>query len=174
MITEYIWKSDLDFISNEEPEDMIVRPIGSSAVSDYNKKLFSTPSKHDGLKLEFLNYALGLFVFSIRYAQVFWSSHKKFAIVFGIQQLLNSVHTLISFCTLTILYKVHVSSVYTESTPFLLNSQVTLLIFGISLTVLFFSSSILFYLGYLKFASFLQEKVRKQYITESSETSFYG
>jgi hypothetical protein len=163
-------------MSNEEPEDMVIRPIGggSSASSDFAKRVFPMASKHDGLKLEFMNYALGLFIFSIRYAQVFWSSHKKFAIVFGIQQLLSTVHSLVSFCTFTILYKVHVSNVYQNSTPFLLNSQVTMLIFAISLTVLFFSSSILYYLGYLKFASFLQEKVRKQYISNSGDTSFYG
>lgn len=174
---EDVWKSDLDFLNQNEVEDMVIRPIGGdNGLSDFVKRVSPLTAKQGGLRLEFINYAMALFIFSIRYAQVFWSCHKKFAIILGLQQIINSAHTLISFSTLIVLYKVHVASVYSKSTPFLLDSQMTLLIFGIALTVLFLSSSVLYYLGYLKYMAFLQEKIYDKSLNYSGESSssFYG
>jgi len=135
-----------------------------------------TPQKADGLSLEFINYAIALFIYSMRYAQVFWECHKPFSIVFGLQQIFSTVHTLISLCTFAILYKVHITNAYGDSQstiPFLLDGYITLLLHAITSTILFLSSNVLYHLGFIKFTSFVQEKVRKLHVTKTNESSAY-
>lgn len=58
------------------------------------------------VSIEFLNYALALFIYSVRYPSVFWSTNKYFGILFSLQLLVNSVQCLLMHAGVCILYKV--------------------------------------------------------------------
>ena len=124
------------------------------------------------LRIEYFNYALAMLMFSLRYANVFWHTNKTFAILFSVQLMTNSLLSLISFSSFSLMYKLHVlgpSKILPTSLPFLLNHHVTLLLYIISVTILFVSSSVLYHYGYLKIASFVREKARTQFASDGRE-----
>lgn len=68
--------------------------------------LFADAGWGSSVSVEYLNYALALLVYSVRYPAVFWNTNKCFGIVFSIQLLVNSVQSLLSFAGMSVLYKV--------------------------------------------------------------------
>lgn len=135
-----------------------------------NLSLATTLLDHSpgSMRLEYLNYALALAIFSLRYASVFWHANKAFATVFSIQVLLNCAHAMVSYSAFTVIYKVHVLGSITvlhQMVPFLLNSYVALLLHVISSTILLGSGSVLYTYGYGKVVSFVEKKRRTTCIT---------
>jgi len=178
-LTENIWKTDLDALLHPKEGPMIAKPIGSTTgeLEGLINPGFPMIISGDGMRLEFVNYALALFIFSVRHAQVFWHTHKILAVLLGVQQVGNTVHAMFSFTGFSLLYKVHATGIYgTVKTklPFLLNHHVSLLLFIISATIIFLSPMILYHFGYLRFSSFVKDKVRRQYVTCSEQSSSYG
>lgn len=176
--SEHIWKTDLDIMLRSSGEISFIKSLPSTENSAETRIYpIPSPQKSEGLSLEFINYALALFFYSIRYAQVFWHSHKSFSIIFGLQQILSTVHTLISLCTFSIMYKVHLTHAYGESQgtiPFLLDGYITLLLHAITSTILFLSANCLYHLGFLKFTSFVQLKIRKLSVTTTKADMTMG
>lgn len=58
------------------------------------------------MSIEYMNLALGLVIYSVRYPALFWSTNKCLGLIFSFQLLINGLHTLISFAGMSILYKV--------------------------------------------------------------------
>ncbi|KAK9890752.1 hypothetical protein WA026_012100 [Henosepilachna vigintioctopunctata] len=132
------------------------------------------------LSLEYINLAIALMVYSVRYSAIFWSSNKCLGIVFSVQLLINSVHILLSYCGMTILYKVQIAGVWkslpllkhtnfvlmsNRSTPFLLNAQVTLGLYLLSTLLVVASSLILYFYGHTRFNEFLNRECQRKIIT---------
>ena len=81
---------------------------------------------------EFLNYALALLVYSVRYPAVFWNTNKGFSFLFSLQLLANSFQNLLALGGISIMYKVQMLG------------MVTLVVrsskFGISIDILLFTN----------------------------------
>lgn len=58
------------------------------------------------VSVEYLNLALALLVYSVRYPALFWSTNKCIGMLFSFQLLINGLHTLLAYAGLSILYKV--------------------------------------------------------------------
>lgn len=65
-------------------------------------------SRQSAISLEYLNYAMALGVYSVRYPAVFWSCNKVLGTVFSIQLVINSIQSLIAYAGMSILYKIQV------------------------------------------------------------------
>ncbi|KAJ8972556.1 hypothetical protein NQ314_000143, partial [Rhamnusium bicolor] len=115
------------------------------------------------VSIEYMNLALALIIYSVRYPALFWSTNKCLGLIFSFQLLINGLHTLLSFAGMSILYKVHVlgvwkalpllkhnSRVYNfgNPTPFLLNSQVTFAMYILSTLLVLASSIVLYFYGH--------------------------
>lgn len=61
------------------------------------------------ISAEFLNYALALVVYAVRYPSVFWNTNKWFGTLFSFQLLGNGIQSLLSYAGMSVLYKVQVS-----------------------------------------------------------------
>ncbi|XP_068085891.1 protein tincar [Anabrus simplex] len=125
---------------------------------------------------EFLNYALALLVYTVRYPSVFWHTNKAFAALFSFQLLANGMQSLVAYAGLCVLYKVQVLGAKEAlpmlhcrmnqnaegGSPFLLNTHVTLALFVLSNVLVLASSLVLYLYGYGRFSAFLdQERERR-------------
>ncbi|KAJ8978441.1 hypothetical protein NQ317_017644 [Molorchus minor] len=121
------------------------------------------------VSIEYMNLALALVIYSVRYPALFWSTNKCLGLIFSFQLLINGLHTLISFAGMSILYKVHVfgawkalpllkpNRVYNfgNPTPFLLNSQVTFAMYILSTLLVLASSIVLYFYGHTSEISYV-------------------
>lgn len=57
--------------------------------------------------INYLNYVIPLFIYAIRYADVFWACHKGFALLISIQLMMNAVQYALGFIGMSLLYKLH-------------------------------------------------------------------
>ena len=60
-----------------------------------------------GVTINILNYMVPLFLYAIRYADVFWECHKGFALIFSIQLMMNALQYAVGFIGMSMLYKLH-------------------------------------------------------------------
>ena len=61
---------------------------------------------------EFINYALALLVFSVRYPAVFWNTNKGFSFLFSVQLLANSFQVTIAFSNIWFCLKIIAKGYY--------------------------------------------------------------
>ncbi|CAG7824537.1 unnamed protein product [Allacma fusca] len=178
-----VWKTDLDVLmyQRERNEVLGILSKGSGDTTSPSPTVVGPDSlmylSPEVMRPEFINYAVALIVFSVRYANVFWHGNKTFTVLFSVQLIVNSIHSLVSFSCFSVLYKLHVfgpTRILFKDLPLLLNHHVTLLLYIISVTILLFSSGILYHYGYLKIASFVKHKARAQYVTNGEDPSGYG
>ena len=71
--------------------------------------MLSDDTNIGSVSIEFLNYALALLVYSVRYPAVFWNTNKYFGVLFCLQLMINSVQCLLIHAGVCILYKVRSS-----------------------------------------------------------------
>lgn len=65
----------------------------------------STAESYGPITLEYLNYAIALGVYSVRYPAVFWSCNKPLATIFSFQLIVNSAQSLLAYVGMSVLYK---------------------------------------------------------------------
>lgn len=131
------------------------------------QKWISLPS------LEFLNLAIAIMIWSVRYPAVFWGTSKSFSTVFSIQMLANGITILLDYIGCSVLYKLEMLEAPPplRSPGLLLNATVTVSLFILS-TILIMSSSLVLYLyGHGKLATKMRE--RKVISTKSGDTWSY-
>jgi len=122
---------------------------------------------------EFLNYALALLVYAVRYPAVFWNTNKGFAALFSLQLLANGLQSLLAFAGVSVLYKVQVVGaakslpLLRTPQPFLLNAHVTLALFVLSNVLVLASSLVLYLYGYGRFNSFLRTEQERRVVVLS-------
>lgn len=73
--------------------------------------MFSDDTNFGSVSIEFLNYALALFTYAVRYPSVFWNTNKCFGVLFSLQLIINSVQCLLMHAGVCILYKVRLSRI---------------------------------------------------------------
>ncbi|XP_017892290.1 protein tincar isoform X2 [Ceratina calcarata] len=143
-----------------------------------------TPESYGPITLEYLNYAIALGVYSVRYPAVFWSCNKALATIFSLQLVANSVQSLLAYVGMSVLYKVQLMgplkvlpvlrqqyrtisttssiSTFFGDTYFLLNPHVTLVLFALSSLLVLCSSMVMYFYAYGRFTAFLnQERERR-------------
>ncbi|XP_017778054.1 PREDICTED: protein tincar-like isoform X2 [Nicrophorus vespilloides] len=130
------------------------------------------------VSVEFLNFAFSLLVYAVRYPAIFWATNKCLGLVFSVQLLMNGMQILLAYAGMSVLYKVQIFGAWKALpllkhqpgglsplggiTPFLLNPQVTLALYILSLLLIFSSSLVLYLYGHTRFLSFVnQERERK-------------
>jgi hypothetical protein len=68
--------------------------------------LFVETGWGSSVSVEYMNLAIALMVYSIRYPALFWSTNKCLGTIFSFQLLINGLHTLLAYAGMSILYKV--------------------------------------------------------------------
>merc|ERR1711892_1061203 len=94
--------------------------------------------------VEYLNYALAILIFSVRYSSVFWSTSKAFSLVFSIALVANGVQSLVFFPTMSIMHSVQVTGpqhVLRNYKDLLLPSALSLFLYLLSSTLVLLSST---------------------------------
>ncbi|XP_015592220.1 protein tincar isoform X2 [Cephus cinctus] len=143
---------------------------------------FHSGESYGPITLEYLNYAIALGVYSVRYPAVFWSCNKALGTIFSLQLVANSAQSLLAYAGMSVLYKVQVvgllkvlphlrhRTVSTASTIstflgdsyFLLNPHVTLALFALSSLLVLCSSMVMYLYAHGRFVAFLnQERERR-------------
>ncbi|XP_063974705.1 protein tincar isoform X2 [Diachasmimorpha longicaudata] len=159
-------------------------------------------SMEHAMSLEYLNYAMALGVYSVRYPAVFWSCNKVLGTIFSIQLVVNSAQSLMAYAGMSILYKVQVvgpqkalplmrhrtvhptpvpsssaqrviSNLFGDNSHFLLNPHVTLALFTLSSLLVLCSSMVTYLYAYGRFSSFLEQE-RERRVIMSKETRRNG
>ncbi|XP_051161493.1 protein tincar isoform X3 [Leptopilina boulardi] len=162
--------------------------LNSLADLDHPEHLNLEFNPNDGygnitITLEYLNYAMALGVYSVRYPAVFWSCNKALGTIFSLQLVVNSAQSLLAFTGMSVLYKVQVvgplkvlpylrhRAISTATTTisklfghsfFLLNPHATLGLFALSSLLVLCSSMVMYLYAHGRFMAFLnQERERR-------------
>ena len=107
--------------------------------------------------VEYLNYALALLIFSVRYSSVFWKTNKSFSLIFSLQMMTNGIHNLVFFSAISIIYKVHVIGpqyVLLKYQSLTLNSTNSLILYILACILITSSPSVISMYGYHQFIIF--------------------
>jgi hypothetical protein len=111
--------------------------------------------------LEFLNLALALLVWSVRYPSVFWDSSKAFALIFSLQMIINSIDVLLLYVGTSILFKLEIvgqfMTVHNQPSPLLLNGIVTLALTLLAYVLIIASSMILYLYGHSRLSAKIRD-----------------
>ncbi|KAK0161414.1 hypothetical protein PV327_009885 [Microctonus hyperodae] len=145
------------------------------------------------ISLEYLNYAMALGVYAVRYPAVFWSCNKALGAIFSVQLVFNSVQSLTSYAGMSVLYKIQVvgphkvlslmrhrttnptivppggiqriiGNLFGDNSHLLLNPHVTLVLFALSSLLVLCSSMVTYLYAYGRFAAFLEQERQRQII----------
>ncbi|XP_023246352.1 protein tincar [Copidosoma floridanum] len=150
----------------------------------------TTEEYYGPVTLEYLNYAMALVVYTVRYPAVFWATNKALGTIFSVQLVANSAQSLLTYAGMSVLYKVQVLgplkvlpllrrraiptasalSNFLGDRIFLLNPHVTLVLFALSsLLVVICSSMVMYLYAYGRYATFLnQERERRVILAKES------
>ena len=127
---------------------------------------------------EFVNYALALLVYSVRYPAVFWNTNKGFSFLFSLQLLANSLQNLVALGGISIMYKVQMlgpQNVLHKYEPFLLNTPICILLYCLSCIIVTMSSCVLYMYGYQKFMAFISlERDKNNIVLREGRTSLWS
>ena len=104
-ISDHIWKTDLDWLIPPTDRIIILQFLAGSSINATGSTT-QAPFHHPAAQIraylaaednwwpcspEFINYALALLVFAVRYPAVFWNTNKGFSFLFSLQLLANSI-----------------------------------------------------------------------------------
>ena len=111
--------------------------------------------------LEYLNLALALLVWSVRYPSVFWDTSKAFSLIFSLQMIINSVDILLLYVGTSILFKREINgqfmTVHHQPSPLLLNGIVTLALTLLAYVLIIASSMILYLYGHSRLSAKIRD-----------------
>lgn len=111
--------------------------------------------------LEFVNLALALLVWSVRYPSVFWDSSKAFTMIFSLQMIANSIDILLLHVGTSILFKLQIvgqfMTVQNQPSPLLLNGIVTLALTLLAYVLIISSSMILYLYGHSRLSAKIRD-----------------
>lgn len=111
--------------------------------------------------MEFVNLAVALLVWSVRYPSVFWESSKAFTMIFSLQMIANSIDILMLHVGTSILFKLQIvgqfMTVQNQPSPLLLNGIVTLALTLLAYVLIIASSMILYLYGHSRLSSKIRD-----------------
>jgi hypothetical protein len=137
-------------------------------IGGYIQSILGTDDKFDpkywfqkSPSLEFINLALALLVWSVRYPSVFWDSSKAFAMVFSLQMIINSIDILMLHVGTSILFKLQIvgqfMTIQNQPSPLLLNGIVTLALTLLAYVLIIASSMILYLYGHSRLSAKIRD-----------------
>jgi hypothetical protein len=168
----YIIKEERgDLISAEALVGSVPNFTHSNELDGIGKILQSIVGKNDKFdpkhwfqkspSLEFLNLAIALLVWSVRYPSVFWESSKAFTMIFSLQMIANSVDILLLHVGTSILFKLQIvgqfMTIQNQPSPLLLNGIVTLALTLLAYVLIIASSMILYLYGHSRLSAKIRD-----------------
>ncbi|XP_058447592.1 protein tincar [Malaya genurostris] len=123
--------------------------------------------------LEFINLAIALMAWAVRYPSVFWHTSKLFAFVFSLQMIANGLDILLSFTGASVLYKLQTlgQGLPLQAPALILNGTVTIALTILSMILTIASSMVLYLYGHGK----LTVKIRdRRLITDKQSTDVWA
>lgn len=118
------------------------------------KRWTSTPS------MEFINLAVALMAWAVRYPSVFWHTSKTFAFVFSLQMIANGMDILLSFAGASVLYKLQTlgQALPMQAPALILNGTVTIALTILAVILTIASSMVLYLYGHGKLAIKIRDR----------------
>lgn len=157
---ESIWTTELDFLFNPRKiYSGITRPIanlssGTNITHFVGSHILILP-EHP-VSLNFCYYTSAFFAFSTRYSAIFWYTNKVLSCIFALQLFWLTVHSLFTFCGMSILYKLSFNQWAYPDIPLLLPSCAVIALYLVSGFFLIISTITIFEYG----LHFFEEKFR--------------
>ncbi|XP_058055789.1 protein tincar [Anopheles bellator] len=110
--------------------------------------------------LEFVNLAIALAVWAVRYPSVFWHTSKSFACLFSVQMIANGADILLSFAGASVLYKLQTlgQALPLQAPALILNGTVTLALTILALVLTIASSMVLYLYGHGKLTAKVRDR----------------
>lgn len=144
------------------------QPMELEGIGGFIQNLLGTDDKFDpkhwfqrSPNLEYLNLALALLVWSVRYPSVFWESSKAFTMIFSLQMIINSIDILMLYVGTSILFKLEIvgqfMTVQNQPSPLLLNGIVTLALTLLAYVLIIASSMILYLYGHSRLSAKIRD-----------------
>ena len=134
------------------------------------------------ISAEFINYALALLIYSLRYPAVFWKRNKCFSLLFSLYLVVTMVCLkLLVFTSVGILHGVHIvgqRDLLHRFGPLLLNVPSTAALFFGYTILITLSGSLVYSYGLLKYSEWKSRTALKHHITwqgaQAGGITFYG
>uniref|UniRef100_A0A182PSK8 Protein tincar n=1 Tax=Anopheles epiroticus TaxID=199890 RepID=A0A182PSK8_9DIPT len=110
--------------------------------------------------MEFVNLAIALAVWAVRYPSVFWHTSKSFACLFSLQMIANGADILLSFAGASVLYKLQTlgQALPLQAPALILNGTVTIALAILALILTIASSMVLYLYGHGKLAAKVRDR----------------
>lgn len=171
-----LWRTDLDFFLTYRDRVVVLNflafpnytlprvpdTIGAN-IREQVQQLGRTPS----VSPEFLNFALALLIYAVRYPMVFWACNKTLSFLFSLQLIINGLQCLLAYTGFDILYKLQTfdgsldSIALTE--PFFLMRVFTLILYIVYSCVVIGSGTAVYLYIFHKYRLYLvHEKEKKE------------
>ncbi|XP_077869695.1 uncharacterized protein LOC102805948 [Saccoglossus kowalevskii] len=106
---EAIWSTELDFIFGSSYKSVALVtdfeamstpvPTAAKEVTAYN--FYANPS----VSIAFLNYLIPLFLYAVRFADIFSITHRLFSVIFATELVLIAINKALTYCGFSVLYK---------------------------------------------------------------------
>uniref|UniRef100_A0A182NRV6 Protein tincar n=1 Tax=Anopheles dirus TaxID=7168 RepID=A0A182NRV6_9DIPT len=110
--------------------------------------------------MEFINLAIALTVWAVRYPSVFWHTSKSFACLFSLQMIANGADILLSLAGASVLYKLQTlgQALPLQAPALILNGTVTIALTILALILTIASSMVLYLYGHGKLAAKVRDR----------------
>uniref|UniRef100_A0A182K2X2 Protein tincar n=1 Tax=Anopheles christyi TaxID=43041 RepID=A0A182K2X2_9DIPT len=157
------------FLIGAAPGNLTLRPMQLSGFPALLAKLFGSPIERQfsaksawGIvpSMEFVNLAIALAVWAVRYPSVFWHTSKSFACLFSLQMIANGADILLSFAGASVLYKLQTlgQALPLQAPALILNGTVTIALAILALILTIASSMVLYLYGHGKLAAKVRDR----------------
>ncbi|KFB35884.1 AGAP001696-PA-like protein [Anopheles sinensis] len=157
------------FLIGAAPGNLTFRPMQLVGFPALLAKLFGSPVERQFSagsawstvpSAEFVNLAVALAVWAVRYPSVFWHTSKSFACLFSLQMIANGVDILLSFAGASVLYKLQTlgQALPLQAPALILNGTVTVALTILALVLTIASSMVLYLYGHGKLAAKVRDR----------------
>ncbi|XP_076461094.1 uncharacterized protein LOC143293762 [Babylonia areolata] len=182
--SDAVWSSDVDFLFGEDrphTSDVMASINLTNTVANGSRVLVPTVRPPPGgggwgadhsVSLAFVNFALGLLTFSVRYASVFWYTNKALTVVFALQLLAMSLTGLLGYSAFGCQYKVCRNHRLYINVDLSLGCGVSLALYFLGSAVMLLSTMIVFEYGSHYFAEKLRIVERKHRSHHQQEENY--
>lgn len=186
-----IWKTEIDFILNRLEDKRISMLSFLNTINDTERsqlnlesytlnqyltkqsnlaKQYEVHLEESGhLSMEFINFAVALFVLSVRYPSVFWRVNKGFGFLFSINLVINLFQSLFIYSAFQVAFKVLVCDPSQVLVRFHNSSNLTVfritVLFIAYIILLTMSSTPLYMYGLQKYREWRVSQTRRLHIT---------
>ncbi|XP_022703052.1 uncharacterized protein LOC111268357 isoform X1 [Varroa jacobsoni] len=185
-----VWHTDMDFLIPHRERLVPIHFLPTVNETELWERDTQEPSRPainhldvtGHISAEFINYALALFIYSLRYPAVFWKRNKCFSLFFSLYLVFTMVCLkLLVFTSVGILHGVHIvgqRDLLHRFAPFILNVPSTLGLYFIYTVLVTVSGSLVYSYGLLKYSEWKSRTALKHHITwqgaQAGGITFYG